>query len=295
MPVIAAVILITLIVNLSAGIANANSLGGSPNNLWIENLEWMEQNTEEGDVILSWWDYGYWFQSIGERASVADGGNSGYYSSGEKINYPLAEFLTSSNPKNHTEFLEKYSADYIVLDETMIGKYAAVSQIANRDNDNFNSMQQLQTSRNIQQSLSRDSNNNTVVNFRGRRGLGLYVPIEIGQTSVEISESEAPTLEARSRTKLECALTDEGRINYDVESDTGYCVAINPYHSIERALGTARAGRGTAARAVLVPEEIANSTLVRLYLMDGHGLDMFNKVDGGNTGEFVRMWEIDTE
>ncbi|PSH00035.1 MAG: hypothetical protein BRC28_01345 [Nanohaloarchaea archaeon SW_4_43_9] len=295
MPVIAAVIVITLIVNLSAGIANANSLGGSPNSLWIENLEWMEQNTEEGEVIISWWDYGYWFQSIGERASVADGGNNGYYSSEEKVNYPLAEFLTSNNPKNHTEFLEKHSADYIVLDETMIGKYAAVSQIANRDNDKFNSMQQLQTSRNIQQSLSRDSNNNTVVNFRGRRGLGLYVPIEIGQTSVEISKSEAPTLEARSRTKLECALTDEERINYDVESETDYCVAINPYHSIERALGTARAGRGTAAQAVLVPEEIADTTLVRLYLMDGHGLDMFEKVDGGNTGEFVRMWEIDTE
>jgi asparagine N-glycosylation enzyme membrane subunit Stt3 len=293
-PVIAALIALTLIVNISAGIANAQSLGGSPNNLWLENLEWMEQNTDEGEVVLSWWDYGYWFGAIGERASIADGGNSAYYTNGEKINYPLAEFLTSSNPENHTDFLEKHSVDYIVLDETMIGKYSAVSQIANRDNSEFNSMIQLQTSRNIQNSLSRDSNNNTVARFRGQ-GLGLYVPIEIGQTSVEISESSAPTLEARSRTPISCVLTPEGRVEYDVEAQTDYCVAINPYYSLERSLGTAGSARSMQAKAVLVPEEIADSTLVRLYLMDGYGMEMVEKVDGGNTGDFIKMWEVNTE
>ena len=293
-PVIATVVILTLLVNISAGVANAQSLGGSPNNLWEENLDWMEQNTEEGSVILSWWDYGYWFESIGQRAAVADGGNKGYYSSEEKVNYPLAEFLTSSNPENHTEFLEKHSADYIVLDQTMIGKYSAVSQIANRDNEDFNSMTQLGTSQNIQNSLSRDSENNTVVRFTGR-GIGIYMPIEMGQASVEISEDTAPTLEARSRTPIDCVLTSEGRVEYDVESQSDFCVGINPYYSLERALGTSQTGRSIPARAVLVPKEISDSTLVRLYLMDGHDMDMFEKVDGGSTGEFIKMWEIDTE
>ncbi|MFQ3274963.1 MAG: asparagine N-glycosylation enzyme membrane subunit Stt3 [Candidatus Nanohaloarchaea archaeon] len=293
--VITALVGLTLIVNMSAGIANAQSLGGSPNNLWEENLDWMEQNTEEGDVILSWWDYGYWFESIGRRAAVADGGNNGYYSSEEKVNYPLAEFLTSSNPENHTDFLEKHSVDYIVLDESMIGKYSAVSQIANRDNSEFNSMNQLGTSQNIQNSISRDSNNNTVIRFTGN-GIGLYVPVDVGQSNVRLSNSTAPTLEARGRTKIGCALTNEGRIEYDVETQTSYCVAINPYYSLERALGTSQTGRSMPARAVLVPEEISDSTLVRLYLMDGHGLEMFEKVDGGNTGEYIKMWKVkDTE
>lgn len=292
-PVIAAILLVTLLVNASAGIANTQSLGGSPNNLWMENLEWMEQNTEEGSVILSWWDYGYWFESIGRRAAIADGGNAGYYSSQDKINYPLAEFLTSSNPQNHTDFLEKHSADYIVLDETMIGKYSAVSQIANRDNENFNSMIQLSSSRNIQDSISRDSQNNTVVRFnRGR--LGVYVPIEMDQSSVQISRDTAPTLESRSRTKISCALTPEGRIDYDVETQTDSCISISPYYSLEKAFGTAGSARSIQAKAVLVPEEVADSTLVRLYLMDGHGLEMFEKVDGGSTGEFVKMWEVNT-
>jgi asparagine N-glycosylation enzyme membrane subunit Stt3 len=291
-PVIATLVVVTLLVNASAGIANAQSLGGSPNPLWMENLEWMEQNTEEGEVILSWWDYGYWFESIGERAAVADGGNNRYYTSEQKVNFPLAEFLTSSNPRNHTDFLRKHSVDYIVLDETMIGKYSAVSQIANRDNENFNSMTQLDTSRNIQNSISRDSNNNTVVRFQSR-GLGLYVPVEIGESSVEISETSAPTLEARQRTKISCVLTPEGKVEYDVESQTDYCVAINPYYSLERAFGTSGTARSTQARAVLIPGDVADSTLVKLYLMDGHGLDMFEKVDGGNTGEFVKMWEVD--
>ncbi|MFT4892244.1 MAG: asparagine N-glycosylation enzyme membrane subunit Stt3 [Candidatus Nanohaloarchaea archaeon] len=290
-PFIGAVIALTLVVNLAAGVANAQSLGGSPNPLWEENLDWMEQNTEKGDVVLSWWDYGYWFESIGRRAAIADGGNNRYYTNSEKINYPLAEFLTSSNPENHTEFLEKHSVDYIVLDQSMIGKYSAVSQIANRDNTEFNSMNTLQTSRNIQESLSRDSNNNTVVQFQGR-GVGLYIPINITGSSFEISEETAPTFEARGRTRLDCALTPEGRIEYDVESQTDYCAAINPYYSLERAIGSAQAGRPTAARGILVPKEISRSTLVRLYLMDGHGMDMVEKVDGGDTGEFIKMWEV---
>lgn len=302
--VLVTVMVITVAANFSAGFVNINSMGGSPNSLWMDNLEYMEEETPEGSVILSWWDYGYWFESIGRRAAIADGGNNGYYSSGPKINLPLADFLTSSNPGNYTDFLEKHSVDYVVLDESMIGKYQAVSQISNRDNSEFTSMLQLSTSDSFQRSLSRDSQNNTVVQFsRGR--LGLYLPVEISSGGVEIINDTAPTIEARSRGKVDCVLTPEGRKEYDVEatelpgglfgtdsSPTEVCVAINPYYSMDRSLGAAQAGRGQPAKAVLVPKDISRSTLVRLYLMDGHDLEQFEKVEEGSPYGFVKMWKV---
>lgn len=304
---IAVVLAITVLTNFSAGFVNAGAIGGSPNSLWMENLDYMEEETPEGSVILSWWDYGYWFESVGRRAAIADGGNNGYYSSGEKINLPLADYLTSSNPENYTDFLRKHSVDYVVLDESMIGKYSAVSQISNRDNSEFTSMLQLSSSRNIRQSLSRDSNNNTVVQFQ-RGQIGLYLPVEISQSGVEIREDTAPTIEARGRGRVDCVLTPDGRKEFDVEAETlpGYlfgtdnsaqeiCIAINPYYSMDRAFASAQSGTPRRARAVLVPKDISRSTLVRLYLMDGHGMERYEKVEEGSPFGYVKMWKVNLQ
>jgi dolichyl-diphosphooligosaccharide--protein glycosyltransferase len=39
---------------------------------WLDALEWIERNTPEGSVIASWWDYGYWITTLGNRTSLAD-------------------------------------------------------------------------------------------------------------------------------------------------------------------------------------------------------------------------------
>ena len=41
-------------------------------NDWRESLEWIKYNTPQNSVIGSWWDYGYWIQTISNRASLAD-------------------------------------------------------------------------------------------------------------------------------------------------------------------------------------------------------------------------------
>lgn len=282
-----AVLVPVLLVNAASGYASSERISGSPNELWMENLEYMEEETAGDSVILSWWDYGYWFESIGRRAAVADGGNAGYYSSGRygKVNYPIADFLTSENPGNHTSLLEKHSVDYLVLDNTMIGKYSAVSQISNRDNSEFESMIQL-TNRDLRNSISR-SGNQTVAQFSGR-GLRVYVPLAQEGSSLEIDG--APTLQARgNRIEIGCVLTDEGRKKFDVSSDARYCVAEDPYYSFEKGFSP----QNFPSKVVLVPKKIADSTLVRLYLMDGHGIEFAEKVPGGSNG-YVKMWKTET-
>jgi len=41
-------------------------------NDWHHATNWIKENTPSDSVIFSWWDYGYWIQTLGERATLAD-------------------------------------------------------------------------------------------------------------------------------------------------------------------------------------------------------------------------------
>lgn len=50
--------------------------GGSTFNIatndWPDAMEWLKNNTPKDAVVASWWDYGYWITTLGERKSSAD-------------------------------------------------------------------------------------------------------------------------------------------------------------------------------------------------------------------------------
>lgn len=288
--VLAVVIGITLVVNGAAGYASAQRVSGSPSPVWYQSLDYMKNQTDPGDVVMSWWDYGYWFESIGRRAAVADGGNMGYYTPRPlgKVNYPLADLLTSSNPENHTWFLEKHSVDYILLDNSMIGKYAAVSQISNRNNQEYQSMVAIGTNRDIRNSLSQ-SGNQTVVEFSGR-GIKIFAPVS--QDGQGISITGAPTFQtSQGRLQINCVLTENGRKTFNASQQSQFCVAEDPFYSLDRAFASLNTGSPQQARLVLVPQKISRSTLVRLYLQDGYGIDFVEKIPEASNG-YVKMWKV---
>ncbi len=39
---------------------------------WVNALEWISKNTPDNSVIASWWDYGYWITTLGNKTSLAD-------------------------------------------------------------------------------------------------------------------------------------------------------------------------------------------------------------------------------
>jgi len=41
-------------------------------NDWADSMQWLRENTPEDAVIASWWDYGYWISTLGERKTLAD-------------------------------------------------------------------------------------------------------------------------------------------------------------------------------------------------------------------------------
>ncbi|HZW85412.1 MAG TPA: STT3 domain-containing protein [Nitrososphaerales archaeon] len=50
----------------------ATSYTRSPFSDWIQSLQWVRQDTPTNSVVISWWDYGYWFAVMGNRTTVVD-------------------------------------------------------------------------------------------------------------------------------------------------------------------------------------------------------------------------------
>ncbi len=286
-----------IVFNVTAVHVRSEQIGGSPEEPWYDAFEFMREETPEGSVMLSWWDYGYWTQSIGERPTIADGGNHRHYTNEnvtERVNYPIAEFLSSENPENHTDWLEKYGTDYIFLDSTMIGKFSAVSQIARRSNEDFHRMEEVncafdQTTGSCQVSEVGD---NTVIHYQLEEGLELLLPVDMTGDGVEVGS--APVITGGGHEiQVNNVCSEDGlqefgeggstggfqeaiRESLTHGRDFGGCVSIHPYYGPQR--------------LVMVPPAVMDSTLVRLYLMDGEDIDFVDKVfDNG----YVKMWEVE--
>jgi len=53
-------------------ILNSGSTFNVSTNDWPDAMQWLRENTPEDAVIASWWDYGYWISTLGERKTLAD-------------------------------------------------------------------------------------------------------------------------------------------------------------------------------------------------------------------------------
>jgi len=97
----------------STSIAPAILYGGSylmePTNDWPDAMLWMKTNTPENAKILSWWDYGYWIETLGDRTTYADNATLD-----TQIIKKTAEMYYSS-PENGWEELVAIDADYVLI------------------------------------------------------------------------------------------------------------------------------------------------------------------------------------
>ncbi|MBU0760685.1 MAG: hypothetical protein KJ858_03270, partial [Nanoarchaeota archaeon] len=97
---------------------------------WQKAMGWVRENTPENAVFGHWWDYGYWLQTMGERATVLDGGNAIAY-----WNHMMGRYaLTGTNETEALEFLYAHNTTHFLIDSTDIGKYSAFSSIGSDAN-----------------------------------------------------------------------------------------------------------------------------------------------------------------
>jgi asparagine N-glycosylation enzyme membrane subunit Stt3 len=107
--------------------AQAKHTGPSANAQWQGAMEWVRNNTSESAVFSHWWDYGYWVQTLGKRATVADGG---HFQSRYDGNFKIGRYvLTTPQPETALSFFKTMDVDYLLIDQTDLGKYGAYSKI----------------------------------------------------------------------------------------------------------------------------------------------------------------------
>lgn len=102
---------------------------------WQQAMQWVRENTPKNAVFVHWWDYGYWVQTGGERATVSDGGNNG----GAGINYYTARYLlTAPDDQDVLSYMKARGADYALIVSEDVGKYPAFSTIgSDTQNDRY--------------------------------------------------------------------------------------------------------------------------------------------------------------
>ncbi len=92
---------------------------------WQNAMSWVRNNTDKSSVFVSWWDYGYLIQTLGNRITIVDGGNANQY-----WDHLVGRYvLTEPNPDASLSFMKTHNVSYLLVDPTDIGKYSAFSRI----------------------------------------------------------------------------------------------------------------------------------------------------------------------
>ena len=103
----------------------AKYTGPSANYQWQHAMSWTRENTPEGSKFVHWWDYGYWVQTLGERPTITDGGHA----NGHWDHLIGRYLLTTPFPETAKSLMKTHDVNYLLIDQTDIGKYSAYSSI----------------------------------------------------------------------------------------------------------------------------------------------------------------------
>ena len=116
--------------NTSTSYYSAKYTGPGFDNQWQNAMTWVKENTQKDAVFAHWWDYGYWIQTRGERATITDGGNFIPY-----WNHLMGRHvLSAKNETEALEFLNAHGATHLLIISDEIGKYTAYSSIGSDEN-----------------------------------------------------------------------------------------------------------------------------------------------------------------
>jgi dolichyl-diphosphooligosaccharide---protein glycosyltransferase len=95
--------------DIPPSIANGGTGYKVQTNDWIDALDWISKNTPKNAVIASWWDYGYWITTLGNRTSLADNGT---------INQTRIQTIAKmfiEKPAESIKLARQLKADYILV------------------------------------------------------------------------------------------------------------------------------------------------------------------------------------
>jgi dolichyl-diphosphooligosaccharide--protein glycosyltransferase len=76
---------------------------------WLDALDWLSKNTPEDSVIASWWDYGYWITTMGNRTTLADNATI------NQTRIAAIAQMLMSEPREGVQIAKNLQANYILI------------------------------------------------------------------------------------------------------------------------------------------------------------------------------------
>jgi len=225
---------------------------------WYDALKFMHdyaQNESHGikqpPVVLTWWDFGYWFQTRAGVASVADGGAAGDRTA-------IAYWFTSDVSKWYEweDWLKHHKVDYILMDYTLPGKYGAISKIASHGEHIYGFLQ-------FQRKGIEPQGNKTVVIF-GTGPYEIWLPMEnqrIAGTPIFLIQKNGQYLQKSYINEI-CTANGIIRVGNEENAIPG-CIAI------------------TELGVFYIPPETENTIFTDLMFMKGARLPVEKIYDSG--------------
>jgi dolichyl-diphosphooligosaccharide--protein glycosyltransferase len=157
---------------------------------WYKAMIWINDNTPKDAVIVSWWDYGYWEQALGNRRTVVDGGNAGplvyntvytegleYRGSTVHRDIDMAKMFTSSEVEA-LKYLRPYVdyekvPTYVIVSYEEFGKSGAINHIS-QDGGLYIFPQ------GFEKSGDSEADSKTIMDFIINNGIEAYTVIDFG-------------------------------------------------------------------------------------------------------------------
>ncbi len=225
------------------------------NQPWYEAFEFMANETSPTSNFLSWWDFGYWFQTRGLRPSVTDGGWG--------FRKEVADWFTApASQWGNFTWLKERNVSHIFMDYTLPGKYGAISKIASGGSEILGMMQFQRTNQFVR-------DNTTVIEFSaGPFGDGFYRHIWLPVTPTGFkgpirflaSKSDGQYIPQGT---IADVCTNSGIIKASNETSNG-CIALSD-------IGV-----------FLIPSQAEDTVFSSLMFMDGYGLPVEKVFDSSS-------------
>ncbi len=250
-------IALVLFANLAAGYVIGSGMGPNYNDNWNGAMEFMKYNTSEESVILSWWDFGYWFQAMSGRATALDGGNNYIY--GDKL--AGLYFSGRMNETEQKDYLSKYGITHVLVDYSMIGKYAAMTRIGT-DLKEIDQYIPLGTPQQL------EKNGQSILVFQ-LGSSAFYISIDPNGTTLQTQIRQITFSTPQGDASVKYLCTEDGLIDLKPkEPSIDACLLFTKYgvfFPVDASHGTPSTLTGT-------------SVFTKLFFFDGKGVDYVKKV-----------------
>jgi len=250
---VVAVLTIIIMTNLLSAYIYCSSMGTSFNQYWKEAMNFLSEKTPVNSSVLSWWDFGYWFQTRGHRPSIADGGNNN-----GTVNVQIAQWFMddSTNWTRHRSWLIGKDVKYILMDYTLPGKYGAITKVGTFDRQIVGMLQ-------FQQTGSYPQQNKTIIEFKAGQ-YTVWLPLNndgtINSPSIFMISKDD---QYYGRSYITDLCTTNGILRFSAPENSNIlpgCVALSGFG------------------VFYIPPEAENTIFTNLMFMDGYGIPDLKKV-----------------